>query len=364
MKVLYDFEIFTRQKYGGISRYFYEIITGISRSKNVNIDLFLGLNNTGYNFENNNSVIQQKGYKIKYADKIHFLFHGINKLIFDKHSKASDYNLFHKTYFSDVGLQYNKNIISTIHDMTHELFPGYFAKSDNTSLLKKKCVEKSDGIICVSETTRNDLINIFNVNPSKIRVIYHGVTIKNIENTINIIEEPYILYVGQRWGYKNFNALLREYYLNKRLNSNFKLVCFGGGKFNLSEKLFLNEKKIENRVLQISGNDDILSSLYKNAELLIYTSFYEGFGFPPLEAMVCGCPVLTSPAGSVSEICGDAVLYFDPSDPEDLSNKLMNILGNNNLKSALVQKGFLNAKQFTWEKSVLSHAEFYNEFNN
>ncbi len=364
MKILYDFEIFTRQKYGGISRYFYEIISGLSMTNRYNLDLYLGFNNTGYKFDDINPNVYQKSYKIKYADKYHFLLQGLNKFLFDKYSKSSDFNLFHKTYYSDVGLQINNNIISTVHDMTHELYPQYFAKSDNTSLLKKKCVNESEGIICVSKTTKKNLVEIFNVNPSKIRVIYHGVSVNNNIALHDIIGEPYILYVGQRWGYKNFNALLRVYYLNKKLNKNFKLVCFGGGKFNLKEKLFLKEKKIENRVMQVAGSDNKLSSLYINAELLVYTSYYEGFGFPPLEAMLCGCPVLTSPAGSVQEVCGDSVIYFDPAQSEDLSEKLISVLGDSVVKQTLIKNGLLKSKQFTWEKSVLAHAEYYNEFKN
>jgi glycosyltransferase involved in cell wall biosynthesis len=361
MKVLYDFEIFTKQSYGGVSRYFFEIINGLSKNFPLDTDIFLGINNSGYDFGRINkdlSIIQKK---LRYPKNLHFLFFYINKYWFNKYITKHNCDILHKTYYSNIGLNLKSRIVSTVHDMTHELYPGFFAKSDDTSRLKRICARESDALICVSETTKKDIINIYGTDAAKIKVIYHGITLKNNDYTVRQVNKPYFLYVGQRWGYKNFNTLLSAYSADELLNNNFLLVCFGGGNFNLSEKVFIKQKKLDGKVIHLSGNDDLLVSLYRYADLFIYTSFYEGFGFPPLEAMKCGCPVVTSPGGSVHEVLGDSAVYFDPSSGEDLLEKIHSVIDNGELCKNLILKGLKTAGQFTWEKSVLEHFNYYNK---
>jgi len=364
MNILYDYEIFARQRYGGVSRYFYEIISGIADGYKPEIDVFLGLNITGYDFKKLKELVNIKRTDLNYPVKLHFVFHLLNKRSFNKFASQNNYDIFHKTYYSDVGLGLDSKIVSTIHDMTHELFPEYFAKNDGTTETKLNCIKKSDALICVSETTKNDLIKLFGIEPEKLKVIYHGVTLAERSDHQNMIKKPYLLYVGQRWGYKNFNLLLSAYAFDKSLNSGFTLVCFGGGGFNYSERLFIKKHKLENKVLHLSGNDIVLGNLYKYAELFIYTSLYEGFGFPPLEAMEFKCPVLSSPGGSVSEVLRDAAMYFDPVNGEDLLKKINILLNDPNLREAYIKKGKERVKFFTWEKCVSEHYKFYNEILN
>ncbi len=361
MKVLYDFEIFTKQSFGGVSRYFYEILSGLAKQNNLDLSIFLGINCSGYKFDVLSDKISITQKRINYPKNLHLFFYYFNKLWFNKTIKSNNYDILHKTYYSDVGQMGNYKIVSTIHDMTHELFPRYFSRNDGTSQLKLKCAKESDAVICVSSTTKNDLVNIFNIDPDKIKVIYHGITIKNNNSTVRTIEKPYLLYVGQRWGYKNFNTLLSAYSQDINLNKNFLLVCFGGGKFNLSEKLFIKKNTLEDKVIHLSGNDDLLVSLYKFADLFVYTSYYEGFGFPPLEAMECECPVLTSPGGSVKEVLGDSAFYFDPASAEDMYVKMNTLINDKELQKKLILSGKERVKQFTWKKSVLEHFKFYNE---
>ncbi len=364
MKILYDFEIFTKQSFGGVSRYFYEIISRLEKQKNFDISVFLGINCSGYRFDALSDIINITQKKINYPQNLHLLLYYFNKLWFNRAIKSNNFDILHKTYYSDVGLGGKYKIISTIHDMTHEIYPGYFVKGDGTTELKKKCAKESNALICVSETTKNDLVNIFNIDPSIIKVIYHGITIKNNDSVKKIIDKPFILYVGQRWGYKNFNTLLSAYSYENNLNDNYILICFGGGEFNLSEKLFLKKNKLEDKVIHLSGNDDLLISLYKFADLLVYTSYYEGFGFPPLEAMECECPVLTSPGGSVKEVLGDSAVYFDPASAEDLLIKMNTLINDRELREKMILSGKERVKQFTWEKSVYEHFKYYNEILN
>lgn len=364
MKLIYDHEIFARQRYGGVSRYFYEIISGIAEKFQPEIDLYLGYNITGYDFSKINGNINIEKKDLSYPSKLHFIINQFNKKGFKNYFSKKKYDVFHKTYYSDVGLGLKTNIISTIHDMTHELYPVYFTKNDGTSGKKRKSVDSSKAIICVSETTKNDLVKIFNVSPEIIKVIYHGITLKNDREYKTNLKKPYLLYVGQRWGYKNFNQLLSVYAHDKALNDNYDLVCFGGGEFNYSEKLFIAKNHLESRVKQVNGNDEVLKALYSYAELFIYTSLYEGFGFPPLEAMEFGCPVLSSPGGSISEILSDSALFYDTSSGNDLLNKIQLLLNDLSLKQQYILKGKKRVKEFTWEKSIIEHYNFYNEVIN
>jgi glycosyltransferase involved in cell wall biosynthesis len=361
MRVLYDFEIFAKQSYGGVSRYFFEIINGLSKNFPLEPDIFLGLNNSGYDFEGLNKKLSITQKKLGYPKNLHLLFFYINKYWFNRYITKHNCDILHKTYYSDIGLNLKSRIVSTVHDMTHELYPGFFAKGDETSRLKRICAMESDALICVSETTKKDIVDIFGIDPAKIKVIYHGITLKNNDNSARQIDKPYFLYVGQRWGYKNFNTLLSAFASDEKLNKNFLLVCFGGGGFNLSEKVFIKQNKLDGKVIHLSGNDDLLVSLYKYAVLFVYTSFYEGFGFPPLEAMQCECPVVTSPGGSVLEVLGDSAVYFDPSSGEDLLDKLHSVIGNSELRKKLILSGIKRAGEFTWEKSVLEHFNYYNK---
>ncbi len=359
MKLLYDFEIFARQRYGGISRYFFEIIKGISDLRDSEIDVFLGLNKSGYPFDELNNNVKVKKYNYQYSGNLHFLFNAINKYLFSKYVKDQDYDIYHKTYYSDIGLNLPCKLVSTIHDMTHELYPEYFAKTDNTASLKKLSIERSDSIICVSEKTKSDLLNLYNVDPDKVSVIYHGITLNSSIETKKIYDRPYLFYVGQRWGYKNFNVLLSAYAADKNLNTVYDLVCFGGGEFNYSEKLFIKKNNLEKKLIQISGNDSTLASLYKYASLYICTSLYEGFGFPPLEAMKFGCPVLTSPNGSILEVLSDSAEYYEPGNGCELLSKINKILNDPALKAELVKKGDLRCMEFTWQKSIKEHFMLY-----
>jgi glycosyltransferase involved in cell wall biosynthesis len=364
MDLLFDYEIFVMQKYGGVSRYFYEIIARICDIDEVNVSLYLGLNNSGYDFERLSKKMNFQGKTVKLADKIHFMFNILNKRMFNNYVKHHYADIIHKTFYSNVGLMLNAKQVCTVHDMIHERYPQYFARNDMTGPYKKICADLSHGIICVSENTKRDMMEILDVHDKKIKVIYHGLTKNKTDDSERIVKQPYILYVGLRRGYKNFRMLLEAFNGVEVFNKNFKLVCFGGGDFNYAERVYIRHHNLEEKVIFVGGSDYVLSNMYKYASVFVYTSIYEGFGFPPLEAMQCGCPVLTSYAGSVEEIVGDAALLFDASNMDEFIQKLDRILTDNELRKHLIENGYERAKFFTWEKCVREHFEFYKEIKN
>jgi glycosyltransferase involved in cell wall biosynthesis len=204
-------------------------------------------------------------------------------------------------------------------------------------------------------------VQLYDVAPGKISVIYLGV--QKLESQKMISESgirPYILFNGNREGYKNFSLLLRAYSESEYLRTNFDVYTFGGGKFSKEEIKLLNVLNLKiNQVKNFQGEDSLLGYLYDNANIFVYPSLYEGFGLPPLEAMAHGCPVLSSNRGSMPEILGDAAEYFDPTQSVELSFKLNLILKSQTKMYELMQKGILRAQKYDWSECARQTEELY-----
>ena len=161
---------------------------------------------------------------------------------------------------------------------------------------------------------------------------------------------PFILYVGQRGGYKNFKSLLRVFASTPALRDEFKLVAFGGGIFSDIEKMELRRFGLTDKdVISIEGDDQVLMSLYASAHCMVYPSMYEGFGMPPLEAMSFGCPVVCSNAGSLPEIAGDGAYMVSPENLDDIRVGLEEVCYNMELRGNLKHRGRLRTGKFSWD---------------
>lgn len=360
MKLIYDYQIFSLQKHGGISRYFYEIISRLSNNELDSIYAFLGLNINEYGLENFRGKFSGFfGCKHAAIPKTGRLFGLVNNLVFSQYISRNAYDVYHPTYYSYLGSNYSGRRVITVYDMIHEKYPRFFPSLDNTSRLKKAAVEKADGIICISESTKRDLIEIFAVPAQKIKVIYLSNSLIIDPVSIPIVSDPYILYVGQRNGYKNFDLLLRAFAQSPQIKNNFKIACFGGGNITASEASLLKDLKIDNRIIMLSGSDDKLANLYKYASVFVYPSLYEGFGIPPLEAMHYGCPVLVAKTSSIPEVVGDAGWYFEPGNTEDLAVNLDKMLRDEAILSRLTNRGYQREKHFSWDRCAAETREYY-----
>ncbi len=232
----------------------------------------------------------------------------------------------------------------------------------------RKQAERATKIITVSESTKNDLINLYGIDPKKIRVIYSGIEqesrIKNQESRIDEIKAKYrlpecfILYLGTLEPRKNLVGLIRAYeLLRKKLmihDSKFiipKLVI-AGGKGWLYKEIFdtiEKSKYVKDIILTGFVEEDDKQYIYKFADLFVYPSFYEGFGFPPLEAMSHGVPVITSNVSSLPEAVGDSAIMIDPYDHDELARAMERILTEDKLRNILIRKGLERIKKFSWQ---------------
>lgn len=348
MKILFDNSIFFHQKVGGISRNIININNFLQKNK-IYSKIFSGIHINEYLKERNAGLFISS--IPLYTTKVLKLANQYTLSLIIKFYKP---NILHRTFYTKI-TDYNKKIknVITIYDLIHEI---YFNKFN-----KKNIFDNTDIILCPSYKTKEDLIYYYNLPEEKIKISY--IPINKFEVGIlkeKVIKENYILYVGDRKRYKNFNNLILALSIKKKLLRNIKLVFFGGDNFNINEINFIKKNNLNlNNIIQIFGNDLILKNLYQNSNLLVFPSKYEGFGLPPLEAMSLGCPVTCSNHPAILEGTGDAAKIFDPNCPEDIADSIEKILINSDYKKKLILKGYERAKLFDEEIHYKKLVEVY-----
>jgi glycosyltransferase involved in cell wall biosynthesis len=265
-------------------------------------------------------------------------------------------DILHETYFSEDDYRpLNAKRVLTVYDMIHEKYADSFEGSIETSNPKRTAAQRADHVICISESTRQDLINICQIPIEKTSVIYLGVDSifcavpQDADMRLNL-PKKFILYVGKRDGYKNFARFLSAFAMSPYLKEHYSVVCFGGGKLSISELTLASAAGLmPNQLRLYSGGDDLLASIYRQADALVYPSLYEGFGLPPLEAMVSGCPVICSNTSSLPEIVGSAGEYFDPTSQESMIEAMEGVMSSLERRQDLIGKGYEQAAKFSWE---------------
>lgn len=362
MKVLYDHQIFTTQKYGGISRYFYELIKYFNKNSNIIVDM-------PFMFSNNYYIQDKKDVNfIQFLPRKEFkgknkLIYPVNKFISIHKIKIQNYNLFHPTYYDTYFLKYikDKPFVLTVYDMIHEKFPSMFKQNNKISEQKRLLVEKATKIIAISQSTKNDLMNIFHIDESKIEVVYLANSMNTSKNSTQNIKTPdkYILFVGSRGGYKNFDRFIKGISKLFGEDVDLSLVCAGGGKFNNNELNLLKELNIEKKTFQYDINDDLLAYYYSKAEMFVFPSLYEGFGIPVLESFACKCPLVCSSTSSLPEIALDAAEYFDPYSETSIYTAIKNLLDNKEKRETLINKGTERLNFFSWKKTTEQTIKIY-----
>lgn len=336
----------------------------ISPSKFYSANIYLANNNLS-----NFNWLRNTGFKGKKK---------LEKLILKKETysitnqiKRGGFDIFHPTYYDAAFLKYiphNKPFVLTVHDMIHE---SYYDKLNEylseETLHKIALIPKAAHIIAVSHYTKNQVLKYFPaIDEKKISVIYHGTNFKPSADSKKIPGLPakYLLFIGIKKHYKNFFWLAESLgdYLKE---NNITLLCAGGFDFDAYENEFLLLHDLKQHVKHIAVNsDDDLISLYKNAECFVFPSLAEGFGMPILEAFACGCPVLLANSSCFPEIAGDAALYFEPGNKQDLLQKVATLCHDKTANRELIKKGTERVSSFTWERCVAQHLEVYNSLVN
>jgi glycosyltransferase involved in cell wall biosynthesis len=358
IKVAYDPLIFSGQIYGGISRYFCEIASKISNyaANKVSVSIVAPMHKNKYLDQLPKSII--KGFKTPFPSNLMpSQQRAFSFVIGDLTLRIISPDIIHETYYFRWPLGPKKAIrVLTIYDMIHEKFKSQFPMNDKTSQYKALAAERADHIICISEATKKDVIHILGIKPEKISVIHLGFDLMINNKLVSsipdmLLKKPYLLYVGSRGGYKNFDMLVRAYASSSMLKGKFNLICFGGRKFSRDEIALFEELELsDEQVLQYSGDDKFLANFYKKASMFVYPSLYEGFGIPPLEAMAYDCPVACSNTSSIPEVVADAGIYFDPTNIHDMRAKIEMLADSPTLRDSLIKTGRIRLRNFSWDK--------------
>lgn len=348
MKVHFTYQIFYQQRIGGISTYYLNLIKELYK---LNVDVTL---NAPINIFEDFSKIEKKfGVNIGgYPKFLRRIIGNLNSFISEKYIEYKQPNILHNSFYSEkiIKREKIKNIL-TVYDMILELYYKKKLNYKNHLIKKKNSINNSDHIICISKNTKKDLINIYNIDEKKISVVYLGTNLLEKGNKEFCKDKDFILYVGSRRDYKNFENLIKAYSISKKMKNDLNLVFFGGEKYSSADASIIKSYNLEKKNIKfISGDNSLLQSYYINASLFVYPSLYEGFGLPILEAMINSCPVVCSNTSSLPEVAGEAAEYFDPKNPEDISEKMERIIFDNNLSKELIRKGLIQSKKFSWRK--------------
>lgn len=380
-KVLYDDRGF-RMKFGGIPRYFTEVIkrlpidfVGIiaaNRAENLYLQqppfnmpvarkeftrqdfsrYFLG-GRTLRGLDHLWGIVRRVCPEMVRADRV------INDRLFARMSRDANIDLIHLTephYFNYPWRKWckGKKLIVTVHD----LIPDMVWKYDWMYPYRKRVLECADRIIAVSNYTKQQIVDFYAIAADKIDVVYHGYMEYGGEDCHPLFNDRYILYVGNRNSYKNFTFFVKSIAPLLIKTTDLYLVCTGP-KFNLEEVTLFKNLGISSKVIHRFVQDYEMKSLFANAEMFVYPSKVEGFGIPILDAFAAGCPTILAKCSCFPEIAGDAALYFEDGDGDGLCNSILSLLGNEGLKRTMIAQGRARLGNFSWQKCANETATVY-----
>jgi glycosyltransferase involved in cell wall biosynthesis len=343
-----DSIIFSIQKVGGISVYFSEVLKRLPKSELLYSLLI---------YKNKSKILEEYNQENIVPIKSSILPLAIVRYI-DVYL-PSKCTLFHSSYYRlPVFCQRKKvKIITTVHDFTYERYIGGSSARIH-HWQKKRAILASDVVICISENTKKDLLHyIPKAHTFDIRVIYNGVSddfYSTDKPKWQLSEQRYVVFIGARGGYKNFNSLVEAL----KLLPNVHLKIVGGGELNDIEVDILSENIRDRYSHSKFATNDELNVIYNHAFCLVYPSLYEGFGIPAIEAMKAGCPVIAANSSSLPEVCGKAAILLDTITPETISEAVIS-LDDYALRCSLINDGYENAKRFSWDKTYRELEKIY-----
>lgn len=352
MNIVLDNIIFSLQRAGGISVYWYELLKRMTRDKQP-IRMIEHAHAT--------SNIFRKQLDLSRAMLIDEgpLPPWLSRYLAYPAARGGQF-LYHSSYYRRPQLAGATNVV-TVYDFTYERFRRGAPKWVH-SMQKKAAVRAANGIICISESTKRDLLRFYpGIPESRIRVIYLGASelykpLAPAERRLppSSMDGPFVLFVGGRDSYKNFRLALESV----AALPDYWLVSVGGGKLKPDEAE-LSRKLLPGRHMHLpSVDNERLNLFYNCAHALLYPSSYEGFGIPVIEAMAAGCPVIAANVSAIPEACGDAGALVDDIRQEAFADQILK-LENAGFRNGMIGKGYAQARRFSWETCYLETLSFY-----
>lgn len=281
----------------------------------------------------------------------------------------SNADLFHSSHFRTALSRKTKNI-ATIYDFAYERGLVKTRGSFLNIWERKRAATTADVLICISEHTKQDLLTFYpqvkrnsQIFVVKLATSFSAEPLINISSSKQLVNfKPllthYVLYVGGRLNYKNFNAALLGFAGSELPQHGFSLICTGS-RFSIKEMEWLKKMNLQDKAFVLEDASEVeMKYLYQHAFALVYPSLFEGFGLPVLEAMSCGCPVIASPICSIPEVVGDAGILVDTKDCSLISVALNKLL-DENIRTDYIARGRTRAKLFSWDRTAREHIRIY-----
>ncbi|MCX7705825.1 MAG: glycosyltransferase family 4 protein [bacterium] len=286
--------------------------------------------------------------------------------------KKTKIDLLHTQYHLPIGI--NIPSVITLHDVSYLTHPEFFPVCERLKMkfAMMHSIRKARKVITVSQFSKSEILKMYKVADEKIYVIHNGISDEfkpsskiEIQKTLKKfgIHSPYILSVSNLQPRKNLKGLIDSFLNVLKKDEKFPCVLvIVGRKLWLYDEIFseIRNSQFREKIIftgYIDNRD--LVCLYSGAEMFVYISFYEGFGFPPLEAMACGCPVITSNTSSLPEVTEDAAIHVDPENLEEISSVIVHLYKSKGLKASLKEKGFRQAKKFSWDQCAERTLQVY-----
>jgi glycosyltransferase involved in cell wall biosynthesis len=367
MQIFYDGKVYSWQATGGVNRYFNNVISRLPAQ--FKPSLLIDQDAEG-------SLPAHPNLKFYYCGKHSQRLRNFSYRLGSYEMKLRDrlvaralantrFDVIHPTYYLLLAGQsmeaFKSPIVLTVWDMIHEIFPNQIDPTGEHTQLKRRAIQAAQKIICISENTKNDLLQRYAIPEERVTVTYlaSDIDASMSHGSQPVPSDPYFLYVGNRSHYKNFDGMLKAF---ANLASSRRELRLGvvGRSFIEAEMKQIAELGLTQQIEHYGqACDRHLAKLYRCSVALVYPSLYEGFGIPPVEAMSCGTPVIASHNSSLPEVVGDAGLLFDPRSPSALSEIMLSLLDRPSARDLLIERGFARASQFSWEKTAAQTVEVY-----
>lgn len=346
----------TLKKQTGIGKYTFNLINALGQIDKAN-DYYLYSRKKILDFKRRLPKLPAGNFK----HRVDYFKKGIDKVL-------PELDAFHTSSYDLVKPKKAKKFIVTVHDVIIKAYPyGHDEKTiKEVDEQLKRVLNEADLLIADSYNTKSDLMKFYKVSDSKIHVIYPGVSVSFSERDDVPFGErkkvKYVLFVGTVEPRKNIQGLIKAFNLLKKEHGIAHKLIIAGMKGWMYEDIFKEYENSEFKsdiIFKGYVGDKELGDLYKNASVFVYPSFYEGFGFPILEAFGYGVPVVTSRTSSCGEIAGDGALLINPDSYKEIGEGMLKVINNESLRQELIAKGLSRAKEFTWEKTAVEMVKLF-----